>query len=122
MKWFPITLLLPIFGLFSCNGLKDYVKNGYNLDKDYSIFTRYSGSYCTLKSGSGESFSVNCEKIRDMTDPQGEFCQEHQNDTWSAYFPDQSAAMQLCRSRSYPERANQEGIRFLVFGDSGAGG
>jgi hypothetical protein len=118
IRMLPVLVFVAILG---CEGIKKYVDDGYNLDKDFSIFTRFSGKHCALQSGNGEKFFLNCENLRAMTDPAGDFCQKHQGESWVAYFPDEPAAMQLCQDRSYPQRSAQDSIRMLVFGDSGAG-
>lgn len=108
--------------LSGCGGLREYVANGYNIDKDYSIFSRFSGSYCTLRSPDARlEYQINCENLQDMTAVGGDFCRKHVGESWSAFFPDESSPMTLCQNKSFPERPAQAGMRIIVFGDSGAG-
>lgn len=115
-------LLAACFLVSSCNGLKKFAGNGYSIDRDYSIFSRYSGSYCSLVSEpGGEKLSVNCENLRSMTDLNGEFCQKNKDKTWKAYFPGETAPMNLCHDKSFPDRPEQNSLRVIVFGDAGTG-
>jgi len=120
-----VLFLLILFTSFltsSCNGLKDFAANGYSLDRDYSIFSRFSGSYCSLVSEpNGSNLTINCENLRSMTDPNGEFCQKNKDKTWKAFFPGQTAAMNLCQNKSFPDRPTQTSLRVIVFGDGGTG-
>jgi hypothetical protein len=111
-----------VFLASACNGLKNFAANGYNVDRDYSIFSRFSGSYCSLVSEpDGQNLSVNCENLRAMIDPNGDFCQKNKGKTWKAYFPGETAALNLCHDKSYPDRPAQTSLRVMVFGDAGTG-
>ena len=77
-----------VFLASACNGLKNFAANGYNVDRDYSIFSRFSGSYCSLVSEpDGQNLSVNCENLRAMIDPNGDFCQKNKGKTWKRTTP-----------------------------------
>ena len=125
--WFKTPLYIVLmcslgFAATACNGLKNFAANGYTIDRDYSIFSRYSGSYCTLVSDpGGDNLSVNCENLRAMTDPNGDFCQKNRDKTWKAYFPGETAALNLCQDKSFPDRPAQTSLRVIVFGDAGTG-
>src|SRR5688572_22758341 len=93
--------LASMAAAYGCGGVESYVKDGYTLDKDHSVFTRYSGSYCKLAAGEADADQVDtsCDNLRRFLDPEDAACRGAGNAPFTpsvGYFPERPRPMKLC--------------------------
>jgi hypothetical protein len=121
-----VALLLAMsMGLVGCDSLKTLVKGGRIGKKDESVFTTYAADYCRIGGDdpTGKSVPTSCANLTQFLDPGSAGCNDKSAPFAPrlGYFPQQERPVHLCRDLGMPGLAEQAVVRFVVFGDNGAG-